>query len=209
VWQGIDGAENEVKEQLGEPAGQGCIGATGNDFDGDQGCPSTVPSSMERSGERLRDVQLHLDSHVCKALSYEVNVGTSSDASYSRDGAREDKEEAARRWYGAAEQGHTVDKLELAWRYFTGDGVREGKEEAVRWWRAAAEQDDAVAKSELARCYYHGHGVREDKEEAVRWFRAAAEQGRAVVKSELAHCYAKGDGVREDKEEACAQWWGC
>ena len=106
-------------------------------------------------------------------------------------------EEAVKRWFKAAEQGHDYAQFNLGCCYYNGEGVSQNYEEEAKWFRKAAEQGHAKAQFGLGCCYYNGEGVSQNYEEAAKWYRKAAEQGNANGQCSLGYCYEYGYGVSE------------
>ena len=98
----------------------------------------------------------------------------------------------------AAEQGHAISQLNLAFMYYFGNGVIQNRTESARWFRSSAEQGHARAQFFLGAMYANGEGVIQNYTEAVKWYRAAAEQGSASAQWLLGYMYNWGNGVIQD-----------
>ena len=85
--------------------------------------------------------------------------------------------EAAKWYYRAAEQGHSIAQHNLGVLYANGQGVPQDYLEAEKWWRRSAEQRFVPAQIKLGTLYYHGYGVAQDYATAYAWFNLGAAQG--------------------------------
>ena len=135
---------------------------------------STIMSGCSQENVlKLKLAVCRLDATLGDARA-QCNLGRAYD---NGEGVTQDKEEAAKWYRKAAEQGYAKAQYNLGASYHFGEGVEQNLREGVKWFRKAAEQGFATAQFGLGECYYHGQGVGQDDKEAIRWYRLAAEQG--------------------------------
>ena len=162
----------------------------------------------------VASVNLQLETWYATGLKYEIGqflVEDPAEASddqlwvmFFADGhdTPQDYTEAAKWYRKAAEGGHAMAQIKLAYYYTMGQGVAKDAIEAAKWYRKAAEQNWAYAQFWLGWCYANGEGVTTDEVEAVKWYRKAAEQNHVGALCNLGICYEYGLGVPEDFVEA-------
>ena len=73
---------------------------------------------------------------------------------YIGEGVAEDKQEAAKWWRLAAENGHTYAQFYLGWMYDQGIEIAEDDCEAGRWYAIAAYDGDVDAKANMLMMWY-------------------------------------------------------
>ena len=158
-----------------------------------------------------RLAEMQTEKEIVSAASPQMDAIELKDANeLNKEGLRyynsQNYEEAVKRWFKAAEQGHDYAQFNLGCCYSNGEGVSQNYEEAAKWFRKAAEQGHAKAQFALGCCYDNGEGVSQNYEEAAKWYRKAAEQGHATAQFNLGYCYDHGEGVPQNHEEA-AKWY--
>ena len=100
---------------------------------------------------------------------------------------REDREEAAR-WYRiAAEQGHPDAQALIGVMHYSGQGVPQYYKEAARWYAQAAGQGNAFAQSILGLMYKMGQGVPQSYAEAHIWLSLAASCAKGEDQNQFAN----------------------
>ena len=118
-----------------------------------------------------------------------------------------DKQEAARWYRMAAEQGHADAQYNLGVMYEGyGGGVPRNTLEALHWYLLAATQGHAKAQYNLGIMHNKGKGVPRNVWQAALWFRRAAEQEHAKAQYNLGRMYDSGVGVSLDDREA-VRWY--
>ena len=89
-----------------------------------------------------------------------------------------DVRQEAAKWYRlAADQGDAIGRNALGDMYNNGKGVLQDYKEAVQLFELAALQGLASAQTNLGRNYYIGHGVLQDNVLAHMWSNVAAANG--------------------------------
>lgn len=99
-------------------------------------------------------------------------------------------EETRRYLEMAAEQGHGLACLSLAWEL-----LNEAPERAISLLRNAADCGETAALETLGECYAQGRGIEQDLEKAEQCFIQWAEQGNGETQLALAIRYKNGSGV--------------
>ncbi len=118
-----------------------------------------------------------------------------------------DRQEAARLFHKAAEQGYAGAQYWLGACYFNGIGVTKNLPEAVAWYRKAAAQGYAEAENSLGFCYDNGVWVEKDFTKAVSWFRKAAEKGNLSAQHNLGVKYFRGEGFLKPNYQEAVAWY--
>ena len=95
---------------------------------------------------------------------------------------KDEKEEAAKWFRKAAEQGEAFAQSFLGEMYSEGQGVEQDFKEAIKWHQKAAEQGDAGGQFRLGFMYYNGKGVLEDDVTAYAWLNIAQANGSKNAK---------------------------
>ena len=115
------------------------------------------------------------------------------------------KEEAARHYRAAAEQGDSWAQFKTGWNYAQGTFLEQDYEKAAYWYEKASEQGYAAASNNLAVLYGNGRGVPQDYETARTLMEKAAAQGSQVARGNLAWDYYHGEApCPQDDEKAAA-----
>ncbi|MFO0929490.1 MAG: hypothetical protein U0736_21085 [Gemmataceae bacterium] len=125
-----------------------------------------------------------------------------------------DREEAARLFRLAAEQGHEGAQMALGvWQTDGAARLNRTDEEAPRWCakglsrtRQLAAAGDPDAQRLLGDAYRLGMGTEKNEREAVRWYQQAADQGHAPSQLNLGWCYEWGVGVNKNPS-AAFRWY--
>jgi len=107
------------------------------------------------------------------------------------EGVAKDKDEAAKWYRKAAEQGHLEAQLRMLTCYLV-------HEKDIDWLRKSAEEGDAIAQCLLGTAFAKGQGVPQDHAEAAKWYRMSADQGNDNSQFSLGWMYAYGQGVPQD-----------
>ena len=96
---------------------------------------------------------------------------------YYGNGVKLDKNEAAK-WYAlASEQGHFPAKWRIAILYYHGSGVIQDYQKAADLYHSAAKQGDSYSQKMLGVMYSKGFGVPKDNVIAYSWFYIASNNG--------------------------------
>jgi hypothetical protein len=115
-----------------------------------------------------------------------------------------DKEEAAKWYLKAAEQGLSRAQFKIALCYIVGVGVPKNESEGLKWLRKAAERGVADAQFMLGVCYAGGAGVPKSESEAVEWYRKAAAKGHKPAIDMLEELGMDATSARTTEEQFTA-----
>ncbi len=117
--------------------------------------------------------------------------------------AKNDHDEARRRYELSAEKGYPAAMNNLGNLYAQGEGVRRDYAQAHRWYEKAAERGYAAAMNNLGNLYADGEGVAHNPVEALRWYERAAELGIAAATNNIGLMHLRGYGVALDRDRGC------
>ena len=121
---------------------------------------------------------------------------------------------ARRLFEQAAETGHPLAVMWLAWGYVAGRvGFAKDVERAQELARGVIEEIQRLARAGdreasflLGSAYYEGLAVTQDHGQAVSWYRRAAEQGHGIAQNDLGWMYERGHGIEQSDREAI-EWY--
>ena len=116
------------------------------------------------------------------------------------------REEAARLFVQAAEQGEARGLYQAALMHLSGDGLPENIDKAETYLRKAAKKNYLPAIISLAELYTRGKGIEPDLREAANWYQRAAELGDVESQFIIGRLYATGAGVPTNLRES-AKWF--
>ncbi|HWT31886.1 MAG TPA: tetratricopeptide repeat protein, partial [Propylenella sp.] len=119
-----------------------------------------------------------------------------------RGGLTKNLPEAAKLFQLAADQGHAIAQVDLAYAYLIGAGVEQDLDKAYEWYRRAADQGNSAGQYNVGVMHEQGKSVAKDEAEAARWYAMAAEQGNADAQNNLGVLYWEGRGVPQDLAKA-------
>ena len=134
-----------------------------------------------------------------------LSAGPEAPPYISRNGAPEDKKEAAYWFRRAAEQGHIDAQFRLAMLLSEGEGALKAEKAAARWLKKAARGGHAEAQFRLAEAFDRGEGLALNRKKAAYWYKKPAGQGHFPAQIRLAAMLDEGDGIRQNKKKA-ARW---
>ena len=117
-------------------------------------------------------------------------------------GVEIDKEEAARLFKQAADDGNAQASFNYAQMHDAGDGVPVDHEEAAKYYKIAADQGNKDGMLHIGKMLRSGTGVPPDKEEAARYMKMAADEGVVEAMFEYGSMLSDGEGVSADKVES-------
>lgn len=118
-----------------------------------------------------------------------------------------EREEIARMFRAAADQGYGLAQLNIGLLYEQGWGVKQSDNYAVQWYQTAAGQGIAEAQYFLAVMHFNGKGVKQSDYEAVQLTQMAANKGHADAQFFLAGFYEEGRGVKQSDAASEARRW--
>lgn len=107
------------------------------------------------------------------------------DYQYGKHGKTKNRNEAARHFRLAAEQGHAGAQNNLGFCYHNGWGVPKDMTQAAMWYKRSADQGNAWGQSNYGTCLEFGWGVEKDIPSAIEMYRKSAAQGHASAKKHL------------------------
>ncbi len=109
-----------------------------------------------------------------------------------------DRQEAARWFMQAAENGNGDAQYALAQAFASGDGVPVDKPHAMQWLERAAQSGQTAAIMSLARLLDEGIELPADRPRATEWVRRAAELGDTRALFMLGERIVNGIGIAKD-----------
>ncbi len=119
-----------------------------------------------------------------------------------RDGFTQDKREAARWYYLAAQQGDTRAEYGIGRAYARGVGIPEDDYQGSKYYLRAAEKGYAKAQTNLGFQYHFGKGVAKDLNKARYWYEKGSAGGNVTGTFNLGVLYRDGTGVERDAKKA-------